>query len=157
MAASGPIVEPRGRTRFLTAMLGAHLAHAPMVDRASRLAGLPPRSEALVEALRASGVLPGPLAPPIVDGTHDAVCMGVGYVFEGSALGATQLARQLRAAGSTVPPYLARLAAEAGQRWPPFVRRLDDLADHTNIVCAAACNTFQWLVDHLGNLDDDRT
>ncbi len=144
----GPIVEPASRDLLLRTMRAAHRRFAVTLDRAASLVGLPARSARILELLDEVPEA-GPevtRAPPAL---HGAAAIGVLYVFEGSALGATTLVRQFTAAGRPVPAYLALLAEEAPRRWPVVVRSLAGFEERSDEVVRGARVTFGWLADHL--------
>ncbi len=139
--------------RFLSCMLRGHRYFAQPCDRASLLVGIPVRSARLVAALAGDcriddlTTVGNETQPSIKNGWNDSYCLGVGYVFEGSAMGAHVLSKCLRDSSKTVPDYLHLLTEEAQSRWPRFVERLDKGGDAGAAVDGAS-RVFRFLTTH---------
>jgi len=116
------VADPDGARRFFTVMHAVVAAYRTALDRASVLAGLEPRSALLLDALRFDlaelGAEP-PSIPGAIDQADDAAALGVGYVLEGSALGASVLREQAKAASMPLG-YLSILDDNRPTRWPAF-------------------------------------
>lgn len=132
---------------FATAMRAAVHQHADVLDRGSELAGLRPRSRALIEALDCDLAALG--SPPVRDDgraltvpSDVASVWGVSYVFEGSAFGAALLVGQADAAG--LPHhYLSLLADQRTDRWPAVQASINRLAgDQIQRAITSADGTF---------------
>lgn len=137
-AAGAALRDPRRYAAFLRTMLLARRRFARELDAASRAAGLPSRNASALAALEADlAALGADVAAFAADGapapapaperrtpTSAARNFGVGYVFEGSALGARRLIGE--AAEQRRPrAYLALVSEDAGGRWRRFVTALD--------------------------------
>lgn len=158
MRVHASVSDPDGYRRFLSIMETITVAYAQLLDRSSELAGLPQRSNAAVDALRAdaaaldasstvtrsadalaSDVVPGEVADDA------AAAWGVGYVLEGSALGSAVLLAELSNGPSRASPvrYLSLLAGDRAKRWPVFGHALNGCAEvDPNDVLRSAVSVF---------------
>lgn len=147
-----PIETPEGLRHFLGCMLEAHLKFRGAFDRSAELAGLPPKSDTLIAALlsdtgRGRDAEEKASSVP----SDDAACLGVGYVFEGSALGAGILRKRLKRAGIATPEYLELMADTTKSRWPRYVEALDTCAFQGDAVLKGAEMTFNFIVTESDN------
>jgi len=126
------VSDRAGYTAFLSVMERALVRYGAALDRSSELAGLPQRAHRLVDALRSDlehlGRPTAPVCAPSEIDVDDASAWGVGYVFEGSALGAAFLVRDVPdTLRSVADCYLSLLVDERVERWSTFTDRLNDL------------------------------
>lgn len=130
------VSDPVGYRTFLLAMARVTAEFAELLDRSSETAGLPPRSDmllrALVADLHALDVVVRFEEPPAgpeasaPDVATDAAAWGVGYVLEGSALGAAVLLAEIDGSPDERPTaYLSLLVEARAGRWPGFVEGLN--------------------------------
>ncbi|MEM8984416.1 MAG: biliverdin-producing heme oxygenase [Pseudomonadota bacterium] len=139
-----PLQTAVGYRRFLWLMARLHARYAEALDRSSEIAGLPQRSAELLAALRADlGDTDALDANVTVNG--NAQCMGVGYVLEGSGLGATVLVRGLPKGPDHPHAYLSLLSESVGKRWPAFKKTLDAEPLDADATAAAAAAVFNEL------------
>lgn len=90
-------------------------------------------------------------------GLSESYCAGVGYVLEGSALGAAVLRRQLLAMQADAPTfYLDQLLSDRNIRWRQFctwLNRSQRSKPQLATACTGAMDTFtlvQATLDHPG-------
>ena len=139
-----PVDSEAGLSQFLKCMLLAHLRFFHECDKASENAGLFPRSVELTQALSSDLNSSKLRIPPAIScNTH--FCTGVGYVFEGSALGATVILKRLQQSNIVIPKYLAQLAADVKPRWPLFLASLDSCAHKDNALLGAT-TAFKYII-----------
>lgn len=147
-----PLETRAGYRGFLQRLDAMHRRHAAALDRSSALAGLPPRSDALLAALAQDlEAHPGEMTRPSPqnDTLSPAWCLGVGYVFEGSALGAAVLLRQPPPGGWPSARYLGALSQDLGDRWSAFRRALEAHREADDTAVTAAKTVFSELIDAL--------
>lgn len=114
-----------GYRRFIHVMHATTTRFARPLDHSSRLAGLEPRSEALIEALGQDLGATGVTECPTPTADYGAAwAVGVGYTLEGSSLGATVLRRRVPPDVSTC--YLDLLLSARRTRWVSYSRWLDN-------------------------------
>ena len=112
----------------------------------------------LAQDLRALGLAPMPSTDALAIGapifSNNGEALGALYVLIGSALGAAVLVKRLDAMGVTSDRGGMYLSALASSRlWPDFLAVLEaaDLVSDEDLVAGAA-KTFDFLIDHLGEL-----
>lgn len=149
----GAIGSEGGYRVYLGAMLKLHAAHAAALDRSSVLAQLTPHAAELTQALREDLASIGESHPksvaPAPQPRGDAACLGIGYVFEGSALGASHILKTLGPDAERPRSYLRRLASGSAARWPRYKEFLDAHAGDARPVVAAAAGVFGGLAEDL--------
>jgi heme oxygenase len=143
---------------FLSAMEALYLTYGDSLDWAAGQAGLAPRSDELIASLRRD-IGMGATQPRIAGGVASpAARWGIGYVLEGSALGAQLLLRRARrelTPGSSTD-YLGTLAAEAQSRWPRFALALDNSGADAEVAARSSHAVFAdtlRLLEPGSNLD----
>ncbi len=144
LESNSPIETSQGLAKFLNCMLQAHLQFWAECDRASQIAGLDAQSEKLIMALR------NDLNIQHDDNLNPHVCnehfsLGVGYVFEGSALGANIIRKRLLATNLRNPTYLNLVTSTAKVRWPRYVKQLDTYSDADRILSGAVV-AFRYII-----------
>jgi heme oxygenase len=145
------IETPVGLSHFLECMLQTHLRFHDELDVAAHHAGITTRSAILIDAL-AADLNRVPDRPPYAKEADDGFSLGVGYVMEGSALGAGILRKRLLRAGMPVPAYLSLLTRDAKERWPYFVETLDKRADSHESALAGANSAFAFIIEQSEQL-----
>lgn len=139
-----PIDSQEGLSHFLSCMLGAHLRFFYECDTASKNAGLNPRSRSLIQALFNDLENSTTTIPPPIHRSRQ-FCAGVGYVFEGSALGANVILKRLNKSNIAAPNYLTQIATGTKHRWPLFLANLDTCS-HKEDVLAGATTAFRFII-----------
>jgi len=142
--ANAPIESQAGLSHFLECMLSAHMNFYADCDRASYLAGLSPRSKPLVDALL-NDLSWHDHSPPIQSPSNDSFSLGVGYVFEGSALGASILKKRIISSNLSTPDYLSILTASAKSRWPRYITKLNSCSEDSHILSGAVA-AFEYII-----------
>jgi len=147
--ARAPVETQDGLVFFLNCMLNSHLQFNAEYDRASKLAGLKPQSAPLIDALRAD--LPNRVSPrQTIPSNCDLFNLGVGYVFEGSAMGANVLKKRIAKSNLKTPRYLLLLTESARMRWPHYVRKLDSCSESEKILAGAEV-AFKYIIAQARN------
>lgn len=114
--AAGYFNTPQAYLRWLCVMQTLHARFAEDYDAGSRRLGLAPLSAPLAAALAQDiGANPASSASCPLSCTD---LRGVAYVFEGSAVGARLLLRNLAALDPVPNNYLRTLVAASARRWP---------------------------------------
>ena len=140
------IETQQGLGHFLACMMSTHLRFHSELDRAAREAGIEARSETLINALAADlGCAPNRTSR--VSLSDCAYCLGVGYVIEGSALGAGILRKRLARTELGVPRYLSLLTEDAKYRWPRYIEALETGINKKQSVLVGAKSTFEFIID----------
>lgn len=152
-----PLTQRRGYARFLRGMQTLHATFDPSLTRAARQVGLEPMTARALDAIAAdlrvldSSVSIPPGSRAVASDGDPARDLGTLYVFEGSALGAAVLVKQLREhyGNAATLEYLSLLDAQRAQRWPVVTRALAaaELDVDRDAVVAGARDTFQCLID----------
>ena len=156
LAEVGPFASRENYARYLHATADLYTQFGAMLDRASDLIGLTRNSSTLAgnlaDDLKNLGAphadtlvsnVPADAEPHAISDSH---LLGIGYTLEGSALGATQLVKQVRERlGADVPDaFLSSLAEGAKTRWPVLAEYLQQST--TNSIaeaCEEADRVFQ--------------
>ncbi|MFK7769640.1 MAG: biliverdin-producing heme oxygenase [Mariniblastus sp.] len=137
---------------FLSAMHQLYSIYGADVDWASQAAGLACSVSDLKSAIEfdLNGELNSPASLDSIsdDSLRESRQWAVGYVMEGSAMGARYMATQASSIrddqgqqmGNT---YLEKLAADSYQRWPKFVEALNDAQCDTAIAIESANAVFE--------------
>lgn len=144
LQSKGTIETKTGLRHFLHCMLESQIQFHHEHDQASKLAGLECQSSELIRALekdlgREASTLP---TNNIGD---DNTCLGVGYVFEGSALGAKIIQKRLSASGLDCPEYLHSINASDHSRWPRFLSTLNGCTAHKELLLGAE-TAFNYII-----------
>lgn len=169
---------------YLAGMYQLYAIYGDAVDHASQLAGLTPSVSSLMDAIASDCGTTKECMDAKYSSTNassklleDAACWAVGYVLEGSAMGARYMVKSaekltnrisengeststdLRATDSeNSTRYLKTLSADSYDRWPKFVEALNDASpdcDEEAAVAAAkqvfdtARNIFETLATEL--------
>ena len=141
-----PFDSVSGYEIYLTAMHRLYEIYAGPLDLASRWAKLPEVSESLRALISQdlggcprSDDLPSE-SPSDEQAPHQV--WAVGYVLEGSAMGARHIVKQL-AQSDLSHHYLSRLATDSHQRWPTFVEALESADAELDGTIAAAKQVFE--------------
>ena len=160
--------DRQGYGRFLRAMGLSHAAHATLLDSVARRLGLAPLGADLLAAIERdlsalqthrpasspeSRSGPGqtdetdrsyPTAAPPLTVDRWSEALGVAYVFEGSALGATVLCGEMQDRfGKAIPlAYFSLLRAQRGRRWPRLIEALSEPDLEPSAVLAGARRAF---------------
>jgi len=124
----------------------AHVQFRAHYDHASKLTGLHAQSDRLISALKDD--LQAPTITLLnTNASDDQFCLGVGYVFEGSALGANIIQKRRSNAGLRKSAYLNFVTASASLRWPRFIGKLDSYQEADNILLGAV-SAFESIIAH---------
>lgn len=126
-------------------MLAAHTRFRAECDLASQCAGLPSRSDNLIHSLIEDLAYQPCEQRPVAECDKD-FSMGVGYVFEGSAVGASILIKRLAKSGLNCPSYLTQLATPLSKRWLPYTQQLEGI-ENTGAALAGASAAFEFIID----------
>lgn len=129
VAAHAPVETTRGYRKYLQCMRRLHHVYAPQMAHAAELAGMDDQTGQIIAAFSQDlnvGAAPldaGHRGPPL----SDAAAWGVGYVLEGSALGAAVVRqRVLQAHGADAPlAALNLLDNTRAVRWRRFTTALN--------------------------------
>lgn len=140
------IESAHGLSNFLKCMLRAHSHFRTNCDRASELAGLEKQSKRLIYALQ-SDLNVSVEIPKDTQANDDCFSLGVGYVFEGSALGASILRKRLTTSGLAHPNYLCVVTETSKIRWPQFIKYIDT-CENTDTVVLGAQQAFEFIIEH---------
>lgn len=144
LQARGQIETQSGLSHFLNGMLKAQSQFRMEYDHACVLAGLQAQSDKLIHALGTDlGLEQEPVAQ--AHALDDHFCLGVGYVFEGSALGASVLKKRLIRSNNVCPRYLRILTDTAHSRWPQYVETLDNYREKKPILAGAEA-VFNFII-----------
>lgn len=148
-----PFSSPLRYRVYLSSMHQLYAIYGTSVDWASEVAGLACSVGDLQSAiefdlngkLNAPAPLDSILCAPFQD---DSEKWAVGYVMEGSAMGARYMAKQAKSIqddqdGPIDNTYLEKLAADSYERWPKFVKALNDSACDSVIAIEAATTVFE--------------
>ncbi len=152
LESKAPIESRQGLSKFLGCMLMVHTRFRTEYDRAAELAGLQTQSGLLIKALQDDLNISSDatIQTSICD---DHFSLGVGYVLEGSALGASMLKKRLTALDIEHPCYLTHVTTTSKTRWPKYVKYIDT-CEETDPVVAGALLTFEYIIAHAERPDD---
>lgn len=129
---------------FLQCMLDAQVHFHAEHDQASTLAGLECESYRLICALENDlDLARSPL--PQNSNKGDSFSLGVGYVFEGSALGAKIIQKRLTESGLGCPEYLSSITAGDTSRWPRFLSTLNACTAQEEMLTGAK-TAFNYII-----------
>jgi len=156
MASEGNIETPDGLGHFLQCMYRVHARFNHELDHASWLVGLPLTAGQLFGALERD-LLSQDIDGAFISGTQLSAsalsrskshCLGVGYVFEGSALGANVLAKRLKYSNAKVPEYLTMVSKNAKSRWPHYLQYLNcnTIECDTQVALSGAIGVFESII-----------
>lgn len=142
---------------WLKALQEMHAHFASTSDFANQILGMEATSAALLSALRHDmdqlGVAPTASPSQPLTPSDPAIALGVGYVLEGSGLGASVLYDRSIAAGISAVRYLDLSRSLARQRWRTFLERLNEhalaTAPSVETASSAADDVFIFLAARL--------
>lgn len=139
-----PLESEVGLSHFLKCMLHAHERFDTECDCASALAGLEPRSKKLIAALNSDLQIQNDTVVTL-QSDDDQFSLGVGYVFEGSALGANIIMKRLASVDQDIPSYLTLLTSTAKSRWPNYIKTLEQCKNE-KCVLEGAVMAFEYII-----------
>jgi len=137
-----------GLSHFLYCMLAAQRRFCVDHDYSSELAAIEPMSGELILALEGDPLLSEQrrfMGQSSVK-SNTAFSLGVGYVFEGSAIGAAVLKKRLQKTSISTPQYLTLLSMHSCNRWPRYLETLDSCSDEMTAL-AGAVTVFEFIIN----------
>ena len=143
--------SPNKYRLYLNGMHFLYQAYGQFVDQASVAAGLDPAVSNLLAAIECD------VGDSTIDQRHDsriaksdATTWAVGYVLEGSAMGARYMVKAARSLNEQHPEtfigcdYLETLSTDSYHRWPKYVDSLNQIQCDPAIAVSAANEVFDF-------------